>query len=132
MILRSVTPVQPDLIIKSRPVGEIIKSVEGEWGVATATFDRCFSYRYRLSRVWDTARPRAVWVMLNPSTATEAEIDPTVRRILTFSRDWGCGSAEVVNLFALRATNSDDLYIHDDPVGPANDDAGAAAAVSAD
>ena len=132
MFLGSVTPAQPDPIIKNRPVGEIIRTAEGEWGVATATFDRFFSYRYRLSRVWDTERPRAVWVMLNPSTATEVEIDPSVRRILTFSRDWGCGSAEVVNLFALRATNPDDLYVHGDPVGSANDDALSAAAVSAE
>ena len=62
--------------------------------------------------------PRIVWIMLNPSSATAAEVDPTINRILRFSKRWGHGAAEVVNLFALRATDPNVLKRHFDPVGP--------------
>ncbi len=70
--------------------------------------------------------------MLNPSTATASADDPTIRRVVGFSRAWGFGSAEVVNLFALRAANPRLLVDSTDPVGPANDEAIAAAVSAAD
>lgn len=77
-------------------------------------------YRYRLQRFWDRSKGRILWVMLNPSTATEATFDPTVRRCYGYSTAWGYGSMEVVNLFALRATDPRKLLTVDDPVGPDN------------
>lgn len=79
------------------------------------------SYRYRLSRVWNPERPQVCWIMLNPSTATEALDDPTTRRVVGFSRLWGFGSAVVVNLFALRSATPEVLARHPDPVGADND-----------
>lgn len=61
-------------------------------------------YRYRLWRVWNADKDRLGWVMLNPSTADHAQDDPTIRKCLGFARRWGFGSIEVVNLYALRAT----------------------------
>lgn len=58
-------------------------------------------YRYRLWRYWSDA-PLMVWVMLNPSTATETKDDATLRRCMTYARREGCGGIEVVNLYALR------------------------------
>ena len=78
-------------------------------------------YRYRLWREWDAARPTALFVMLNPSTADARQDDPTVRRCIRYARDWGYGRLLVGNLFALRSTDPRKLYRADDPVGPDND-----------
>jgi hypothetical protein len=59
--------------------------------------------------------------MLNPSTATEEVLDPTVRRCLGYAIDWGYNKLHVVNLFGLRSTDPDQLYTSDDPVGVDND-----------
>lgn len=77
-------------------------------------------YRYRLSRFWAHG-PRVTFVMLNPSTADENTDDPTLRRCLGFARAWGFDGVNVVNLYALRATNPMELWKADDPVGPEND-----------
>lgn len=83
-------------------------------------------YRYTLTRSWEHApgwkrTAPAVWVMLNPSTADHEVDDPTIRRVVGFSRDFGFSQAIVVNLFALRATDPSALARADDPVGPLND-----------
>jgi hypothetical protein len=60
--------------------------------------------------------------MLNPSTADAETNDPTnIRRCIRFAIDIGCGSLEVVNLFALRATDPRELARHPDAVGPQNE-----------
>ena len=78
-------------------------------------------YRYRLWRRWDASRPPCVWVMINPSTADARTDDPTIRRVVAFSRAWGFGSIEVFNLFGLRAVSPTALVEHPEPVGPDND-----------
>lgn len=87
-----------------------------------AVISDCERYRYLLRRTWDHSKPRVLIVMLNPSTA-DAEIDdPTIRSCIRLSKGAGYGSFEVVNLFALRATDPAELARADDPVGPRNDD----------
>lgn len=91
---------------------------------ASATISDCERYRYELSRRWVPAftPPGSVcWVMLNPSTADAETDDPTIRRVMAFSKAFGFGGCVVVNLFGFRATNSRDLVAADDPVGPKND-----------
>lgn len=96
----------PDPVVAAYPVGSLLRTSLGCWGRATATFDDAGIYRFRLSRIWDETRSRrSCWVMLNPSTATEQTVDPTVERTLRFARAWGCGASEVVNVFALRSTD---------------------------
>jgi hypothetical protein len=111
----------PDPVIAVDPVGSIVEAALGPDGLATATFDKSRDYRYRLSRVWDDSLPRIVWCMLNPSTASAFRSDPTIIRVVKFSRRWGFGAAEVVNLFALRSPSPTSLRWARDPVGPGND-----------
>lgn len=85
-----------------------------------AVFSDCERYRYRLWRVWDESKPKACFVMLNPSTATHEVLDPTVSRCKTRAETLGYGGLEVVNIFALRSTDPKELYRVSDPVGPEN------------
>lgn len=62
------------------------------------------NYRYRLWRRWSDS-PTWAYVMLNPSTADEYTDDHTLRRCQNIARANGAGGIEVVNLFALRATD---------------------------
>lgn len=79
-------------------------------------------YRYLLTRSWSApGAPRAVFVMLNPSTADATQDDATIRRCVQFAKTWGMGGLTVVNLYALRATQPARLWQHADPVGPDND-----------
>jgi len=87
---------------------------------SSARFSSCRTYRYHLSRRWETG-PACLWVMLNPSTADADSNDPTVERCERRARAWGFGAVEVVNLFALRSTDPSALKSHADPVGPEND-----------
>ena len=91
-------------------------------GDATVVFDPTYTYRYRLSWAWGDG-PRVVFIMLNPSTATAEVADPTIRRVWRFAREhWDAGRVEVVNLYALRATDPRVLRHHPDPIGPDNDE----------
>lgn len=78
-------------------------------------------YRYLLRRTWSPEVVSAVFVMLNPSTADATVDDPTIRRCMSFAREWGCGGIRVVNLYALRSTDPTQLWAVNDPVGPDND-----------
>ena len=86
-----------------------------------AAFSRDRRYRYRLWRRWDRSRPAIAFCMLNPSTADARRDDPTIRRCIGFARAWGYGGLEVVNIFAMRATDPRALRSARDPVGPRND-----------
>jgi hypothetical protein len=77
-------------------------------------------YRYRLLRSWGEG-PRVCFVMLNPSTADAEHDDPTIRRCIGYAKALEAGSLQVVNLFALRATDPSELRRDAEPVGPAND-----------
>ncbi|MCM2562820.1 DUF1643 domain-containing protein [Lutimaribacter sp. EGI FJ00015] len=90
---------------------------------STAVYSDCERYRYLLTRVWDDAAPRALFVMLNPSTATEVQNDPTVERCERRARALGFGAFRVANIFAWRDTDPKKMRAAADPVGPENDKA---------
>ena len=78
------------------------------------------TYRYLLTRVWAKG-PKALFIMLNPSTATEVQNDPTVERCERRARTLGFGAFRVTNIFAYRATDPKVMRAAVDPVGPDND-----------
>lgn len=88
---------------------------------SVAEYSDCGAYRYTLTRVWDARAPRAAFVMLNPSTATEVQNDPTVERCERRARALGYGAFRVLNIFAYRATDPRVMRAAADPVGPGND-----------
>jgi hypothetical protein len=88
---------------------------------SVAVYSDCEAYRYELTRVWDAAGRKALFVMLNPSTATEVQNDPTVERCERRARALNFGGFRVCNIFALRQTDPKLMRAHPEPVGPAND-----------
>lgn len=86
-----------------------------------AVYSDCERYRYSLTRIWDASAPRVLFMMLNPSTATEFQNDPTVERCERRARALGFGSFTVVNIFAFRATDPREMRAMKDPTGPHND-----------
>ena len=85
-----------------------------------ASFSADGRYRYSLKREWADG-PRVCFVMLNPSIADAARDDQTIRRCISFARDWGYGSLVAVNLFAYISTDPAGLRHAADPIGPRND-----------
>lgn len=70
------------------------------------------NYRYHLFREWNTIGlgKTIFWVMLNPSIADTQKDDPTIRRIINFSKQFGAGRLWVGNLYAYVTTNSSNLF----------------------
>lgn len=102
--------------------GPLIRRAHQKGDAASdAVYSPCLRYRYGLTREWDRAAARLLFVMLNPSTATEVQNDPTVERCERRARAYGAGAVRVVNIFAFRATDPKVMRAVDDPVGPGND-----------
>lgn len=89
----------------------------------SAFISECGAYRYWLKREWPRDGVEAgllAFVMLNPSTADAELDDPTIRRCVSFAKREGREGVVVVNLYAGRATEPDDLFKMKDPEGPGN------------
>jgi hypothetical protein len=94
---------------------------EGGMSPSGATFSACRRWRTLLWRCWDESGPVVNFLMLNPSTADETQLDPSCTRARTYSEQWRYGTLLVTNLFAWRATDPDDMKAARDPVGRGND-----------
>lgn len=92
----------------------------GKGGDGKASFSRCGNYRYSLKREWDIETKKLTFVGLNPSTADANTNDPTIRRCIGLTKQWGYGGFEIVNLFAYRTPTPQMLKKARDPVGPRN------------
>ena len=107
-----------------------IQAIGFEEGGA-ADFDAAGLYRYGLWRTWNWEYDgggdnrigrHCTFIMLNPSTATVFENDPTIRRCIGFAKSWGYEALTIGNLFAYRSTSQKKLSKVSDPVGPSNDE----------
>lgn len=87
-------------------------------------------YRYSLLHTITTPEQGhakiIAWIGLNPSTADEQQLDPTLRRIRAFTEREGGTAFVMLNLFAFRATDPNDMRRANrrdvNVVGASNDD----------
>lgn len=125
------------MIMTVGPVEGQITNKSGETIRTTAIYSEDKTYRYRLTRevetgLFTTPKKKILWIMLNPSTATEAKDDPTIRKVQKFSRAWGYGFVMIGNAFAWRDTDPEEMKKALYPIGPDNDSHLLAMAKSAD
>lgn len=78
-------------------------------------------YRYALWRIWDKPSGLVTFIALNPSTADDDKDDQTIKRMHSYTEAWGYGGFNVVNLFAYRSTDPNELTAIDEPIGSDND-----------
>ena len=88
--------------------------------ISEAVYSTCERYRYALTRTWEPGGKRLLYIMLNPSKATELANDPTIERCERRARQLGYGAFRVCNLFALRETDPARLKRTKRPEGPDN------------
>lgn len=90
--------------------------------LGTAIFDETGQYRYTLTRSWSSLENNGIvnWIMLNPSTADEFQDDPTIRRCISFTKEWGYNGLIITNLYAFRSTDPNVLLGVEDPIGKDN------------
>lgn len=88
--------------------------------IKSATISPDGKSRYTLARVWDRSKPPLLFIMLNPSTADENTDDATIRKCIGFAQRMQFGSILVVNLFAFRARDPDDLKVAGFPLDYVN------------
>ena len=67
-------------------------------------------YRYSLTRIWDEALPAIMFVLLNPSTADAQQLDPTLRRCVSFAKCEGSGGMVILNLPSPRRPGGDGYF----------------------
>ena len=82
-----------------------------------AEFSNCNKYRYKLWRIWDESRPKAMCIGLNPSTASGANNDPTITHLSLMLKRLGFGGLYMTNLYAFITPNPKDLLVCPDPIG---------------
>jgi hypothetical protein len=64
--------------------------------------------------------PYVCFVALNPSSADEKDLDPTLTREIGFAQSWSFERLYKGNLFGLVSTDPRGLYKAPDPLGPSN------------
>jgi hypothetical protein len=99
---------------------------------STADYSPCKTYRFTLKRNYGSGNGTLNFILLNPSTATEAFNDPTIGRCEIRTLAGGFSRMIITNIFAFRATDPTVMMASDDPVGDANDAAILACAQEAD
>lgn len=76
-----------------------------------AVFSDCGRFRYMLWRAWGEQTAKGLpdapvnFLMLNPSTADYTRDDPTIRRCIGFSKDWGFNGVIITNVYPFRSTD---------------------------
>ena len=87
---------------------------------SSAVYSQCKKYRYSLTRTIPNSKVSLLFILLNPSTATEIANDPTVSRCQTRAKMLGYASFRICNLFAYRTKSPAIMKKYPDPIGPQN------------
>lgn len=92
--------------------------------VKAAQLSPCGTWRYTLERWWDREKEPLVACLVNPSTADAERDDATVTKLMGYARAWGHGGLVLVNPFAYRSTDPEQLREQgrERAIGPGNDD----------
>ena len=61
--------------------------------------------RYSLKREWDKSKNKILYIMLNPSLADDNNDDPTIRRLINFSKKFNYGGFLVGNIYSTISPN---------------------------
>jgi len=66
-----------------------------------ATFSPCKNYRYKLWRTPTNAEQKSniLFIMLNPSTASDDKDDKTIKILYEITNKWNCGNIYVGNIY---------------------------------
>ena len=70
-----------------------------------ARFSNDKKHRYKLSRHWDLNKSQILYIMLNPSIGNESIDDPTIKRLISFTRKFDYGGFFVGKLFTYITPN---------------------------
>ena len=65
--------------------------------------------RYSLKREWDKSKNQILYIMLNPSMADDKNDDPTIRRLIDFTRKFQYGGFLVGNIFTTITPNPKEI-----------------------
>lgn len=101
-----------DIVLPADPIPVVVPPYALE---AAAIFDETRAYRFSLMRRREEGTGDCLFIMLNPSTADETVLDPTVTRCRNYAWAWGYHRLLVANIFALRSTDPEALYTHPRP-----------------
>ncbi|MAM05239.1 MAG: hypothetical protein CMD06_04690 [Flavobacteriales bacterium] len=85
-----------------------------------ALFSKDQKYRYLLERTWNNSKKKLLFIMLNPSSADSKKDDPTIRRLISFSKKWGYGGFKVCNLYSYVTSSPSTLYSSSNILGYKN------------
>ena len=61
--------------------------------------------RFLLKREWNKSKKKILYIMYNPSKADESKDDPTIRRLINFSKKFDYGGFFVGNLYTFISSN---------------------------
>jgi hypothetical protein len=75
----------------------------------SAAFSKDRKYRYALWRTWNKDKPLVLFFGLNPSTAAEQNVDPTIRSVARIANFNGYGGFYMLNCFPYVSTDPDQL-----------------------
>ena len=85
----------------------------GDGMIGKADFSKCLKYRYYLERDWSRTMGKnggkALWILMNPSTADEKENDATTTICIKRSMEMGCTSLVTINLLPFISTDPSGL-----------------------
>lgn len=82
-----------------------------------AIFSQDRKYRYCLKRIWDTTKPKLMWIGFNPSNAGETDDDPTIESVRRITRFNSYGGFYMLNCYGIICELPEIVKKTKDPMG---------------